>query len=48
MAASFKVKFFFADAQTLEETFPASTTVADAKTKLIAAWPAGVVHSIPV
>ena len=38
----FRVKFFFADAQTIEETFPPSTTVADAKNKLIASWPEGV------
>ena len=37
----FRVKFFFADAQTIEETFPPSTTVADAKNKLIASWPEG-------
>ena len=36
----FRIKFLFADAQTIEETFPAQTTVAEAKTKLIASWPA--------
>lgn len=41
MAADFKVKFFFADATTIEETFPPQVTVAEAKSKLIAAWPEG-------
>ena len=54
MAANFKVKFFFADATTIEETFPPQVTVAEAKSKLIASWPEGdaccvllVLHSPP-
>mmetsp|Transcript_42030 Transcript_42030/g.65717 ORF Transcript_42030/g.65717 Transcript_42030/m.65717 type:complete len:110 (-) Transcript_42030:140-469(-) len=37
----YRVKFMFADAVTMEETFTLGTTVAEAKTKLIANWPAG-------
>jgi hypothetical protein len=41
MAAEYKVKFFFADATTIEETFSPQVTVAEAKSKLIASWPEG-------
>ena len=43
MAAEYKVKFLFVNAQTIEMTFPAAITVAEAKNKLIESWPAGAV-----
>jgi len=38
--AQYRVKFFFADAVTMEETFPAQVTVAEAKSALLGKWPA--------
>ena len=43
MAADYRVKFLFVNAQTIEMTFPAAITVAEAKNKLIESWPAGAV-----
>jgi hypothetical protein len=37
----YMVKFLFADASFLEESFAADVTVNDAKQKLISIWPAG-------
>jgi hypothetical protein len=37
----YTVKFLFADATFLEESFTADVTVHDAKQKLISIWPAG-------
>jgi hypothetical protein len=37
----YMVKFLFADASFLEESFTADVTVSDAKQKLISIWPAG-------
>jgi hypothetical protein len=39
--AQYTVKFLFADATAIEETFPADVSVNDAKQKLILSWPAG-------
>jgi hypothetical protein len=40
--ADYKVKFLFADAVTVEQEFPGGVVVRDAKSTLIANWPAGV------
>jgi hypothetical protein len=40
--ADYKVKFLFADAVTIEQEFPGGVVVRDAKSTLIANWPAGV------
>jgi hypothetical protein len=37
----YMVKFLFADASFLEESFTADVTVNEAKQKLISIWPAG-------
>ena len=39
--AQYTVKFLFADATAIEESFPADVTVHDAKQKLISSWPQG-------
>ncbi len=39
--SQYTVKFLFADATFLEESFAADVTVQDAKQKLITIWPAG-------
>ena len=39
--SSYTVKFLFADATFLEQTFALDITVLGAKQQLIAAWPAG-------
>lgn len=39
--SAFTIKFMFADATTVSETFDAGTLVIDAKRKIIAAWPDG-------
>mmetsp|Transcript_41367 Transcript_41367/g.80831 ORF Transcript_41367/g.80831 Transcript_41367/m.80831 type:complete len:112 (+) Transcript_41367:39-374(+) len=36
----YTIKFMFADAVTIEMTFPAGIVVRDAKVKIIASWPA--------
>ena len=38
----YKVKFLFADAVTIEQEFPGGVVVRDAKSTLIANWPAGM------
>jgi len=39
--SEFLIKFLFADASTMEETFGPEATVGEAKMKLISNWPAG-------
>lgn len=39
--AVYTIKFMFADATTVSETFDTGSNIHDAKLKIIAAWPAG-------
>jgi len=39
--AVYTIKFMFADATTVSETFDAGSNIHDAKLKIITAWPAG-------
>lgn len=39
--AEYQIKFMFADATTMDESFDAGVTVLDAKQRMIANWPEG-------
>mmetsp|Transcript_21177 Transcript_21177/g.42750 ORF Transcript_21177/g.42750 Transcript_21177/m.42750 type:complete len:113 (+) Transcript_21177:158-496(+) len=39
--ADYQIKFMFADATTMEETFDSTVTVMDAKQRMISNWPEG-------